>query len=162
MRKDIRLSLHAVLNHVRPHFGAILSKDWLKTTRVGKCWLIGASIVYANNQAEEPDFARIRQAYIPEVILAFDHILRLAGSILSRDNILECINLSTIVAGEDSDLAELFVNKGRMAELVDTFASDSLLLLVVTGPTKTKGGVSRQLRKLGWKRDVWALGTRQE
>lgn len=143
MRKDIRVGLHGILGNLRPHMGAILDKNWLKTSRV-----------------EEPDFPQIRQAYLPEVIIAFDHILRLSGSILSRDNLLECINLATIVAAENHDLAELFVKKGRIAELVEAFASDSLALLVATGPGRTKGGVSKKLRSLGWKRDIWALGGR--
>lgn len=160
-RKDIRLSLNAVLTQLRPNFGAMLNKDWLKKSINGRKFSSLES-TSTDSSSEEKDFPIIRKAYLPEVILAFDHILRLAGGLLSRDNILECINLSTIVAAEDLDLAEMFMEKGRMAELVDRFASDSLALLVATGPTKSKSAPSKKLRSLGWKRNIWALGPRQD
>jgi len=89
------------------------------------------------------------------VILAFDNILSLSGSILTRDNLLECINLSTIVAAEDNDLAAIFVKKVRMQELVATFAEDSMTLLEAKGYGQPKSGNSKKLRALGWSRDVW-------
>ncbi|KAI9732472.1 MAG: Nucleoporin nup84 [Claussenomyces sp. TS43310] len=140
IRKEIRLGLFALLGNLRQHMGAIFSRKWLTTS-----------------QEDEPQFQLIREAYLPEVILAFDNILHLSGAILSRDNLLESINLSTIIAAEDSDLADMFVKKGRMEELVQTFAEDSTALLEATGPGRGKKGTSKKLKELGWTRDIWDI-----
>jgi|HubBroStandDraft_4_1064222.scaffolds.fasta_scaffold454150_1 hypothetical protein len=68
------------------------------------------------------------------------------------------MDLSTIIAAEESDLADLFLRKGRMAELVTTFAENSRALLFANtrGNGKT-GGASKKLRKLGWTRELWNI-----
>jgi len=140
MRKEIRMGLFGLLGPLRQHMGQILSKDWLKTS-----------------QEEEPEFQLIREAYLPEIILAFNNILHLSGAILSRDNLLESINLSTIIAADDTDLAEIFVKKHRIEELVQAFAYDSIALLEATGPGRGKKGTSKKLKELGWTREIWEI-----
>ena len=68
------------------------------------------------------------------------------------------MELSTIIAAEDSDLAELFVKKGRMKELVTAFAQNSKGLLASNAPAKGKvGGTNKKLRALGWTRGLWDI-----
>jgi nuclear pore complex protein Nup107 len=77
---------------------------------------------------------------------------------LSRDNLLECMDLSTIIAAEESDLADLFVRKGRMEELVTAFAMNSRALLHANIGSKNKpAGNSKRLRTLGWSRELWDI-----
>ena len=107
---------------------------------------------------EEPEFKLLREVYLPEIILAYDSTLHFAGLVLSRDNFLECMDLSTIIAAEDSDLADLFLRKDRMKELVAAFAENSRALLFANIPGKSRtGSNSKKLRTLGWARDIWSV-----
>jgi nuclear pore complex protein Nup107 len=98
---------------------------------------------------------------LPELIIAYDVALHFCGSELSRDNFLECMELSTIIAAEDSDLADLFVRKGRMQELVTAFAENSKALLAANTPAKVArgkaAGTKKKFRAVGWTRDLWEI-----
>jgi nuclear pore complex protein Nup107 len=68
------------------------------------------------------------------------------------------MELSTIIAAEDSDLAQMFVKKGRMKELVAAFADNSKALLHANTPGKSRAGTtSKKLRTLGWTRELWDI-----
>jgi len=100
----------------------------------------------------------LREAYLPEIILAYDSILHFSGIALSRDNFLECMELSTVIAAEDSDLADMFVKNGRMKELVAAFADNSRALLQANTAGKSRTGTtSKKLRTLGWTRELWDI-----
>lgn len=144
-RKNYRRELLKAMNHLRPCMGHLLHPLWLKTST-----------------EPEPLFASIRAAYLPAIILAFNHILHLCGSMLSRDNYLECLNLATFVAEAKNDLDELFTKGGKMRELVDAFADDSLALLMSSTDDRGFGTVNNKLKALGWKRSIWDVGGRKE
>ena len=77
---------------------------------------------------------------------------------MSRDNFLECMDLSTIIGSEESDLADLFVRNGRMKELVIAFAENSKALLGANSAGKSRTGTnSKKLRHLGWTRELWDI-----
>lgn len=106
--------------------------------------------------AEEPEFKLLREAYLPEIILAYNSILRYSGLLVTRDHLLECMELSTVISAEGSDVVDLFVRKGRMKELVESFADASLALLLANANAKGKTGTSsKKLRTLGWSRELW-------
>nr|AEL00685.1 Nup84p [Thermochaetoides thermophila] len=111
-------------------------KEWLLTTYDGR--------------SVEQDFLDIRQAYIPETILAYISCLHFAGTSLSRDNLLECMDLAAIIAEKDSDVAKEFMRCGRMKELVEAFASASKALAIWSGEKKGSQTNSKKLRELGW------------
>ena len=137
----------------------LLLQDWLTTSQKGnsQCYWLTISHTDPCN-AEEPEFKLLREAYLPEIILAYDSILHFSGIALSRDNFLECMELSTIIAAEDSDLADMFVKKGRMKELVAAFADNSRALLQANTPGKSRTGTtSKKLRNLGWTRELWDI-----
>jgi nuclear pore complex protein Nup107 len=68
---------------------------------------------------------------------------------------MECMDLSSILAGEDSDLLELFMKVGRMQELVESFAAASKSLLLITA---AKGSSkSKKLRTKGWTPELWTV-----
>jgi nuclear pore complex protein Nup107 len=107
---------------------------------------------------DEPEFKVLRETYLPEIILAYNSILHFAGQVLSRDNFLECMDLSTIIAAENSDLVDIFVRKERMKELVAAFAENSKALLFANMPGKSRTGTnSKKLRTLGWTRELWSI-----
>ncbi len=137
----------------------LLLKDWLTTSQKGKG--THCSFIRSHTDArhvEEPEFKLLREAYLPEIILAYDKILHFSGIALSRDNFLECMELSTVIAAEDSDLADMFVKKGRTKELVAAFADNSRALLQANTPGKSRTGTtSKKLRTLGWTRELWDI-----
>ena len=55
------------------------------------------------------DCTLIRNAYLPEIVLAYNCVLYCAGHILSRGHLLKCMTLSTTVAAADSDVLPCFL-----------------------------------------------------
>ncbi|KAF4998087.1 hypothetical protein FGRMN_3384 [Fusarium graminum] len=96
----------------------------------------------------------IRQVYLPETVLAYVSTLHFAGTGLSRDNLLECMELASIIAERDSDLSTAFVEARRMKELVESFAACSKALAISTGEKRATGASSKKLREMGWARDL--------
>ncbi|EWG38142.1 hypothetical protein FVEG_01455 [Fusarium verticillioides 7600] len=99
----------------------------------------------------------LRQAYLPETVLAYVGTLHFAGTGLSRDNLLECMELASIIAERDSDLSVAFLEAGRMKELVEVFAASSKALAISTGEKRTASTGSKKLREMGWSRDLWSV-----
>ncbi|KAI8683862.1 Nuclear pore complex protein [Fusarium keratoplasticum] len=99
----------------------------------------------------------LRKAYLPETILAYISSLHFAGTGLSRDNLLECMELAAIIAERSSDLSTSFMDAGRMKELVEAFAAVSKALAISTGEKRATGASSKKLREMGWSRDLWSV-----
>ena len=99
----------------------------------------------------------LRKAYLPETILAYISSLHFAGTGLSRDNLLECMELAAIIAERSSDLSISFMDAGRMKELVEAFAAVSKALAISTGEKRATGASSKKLREMGWSRDLWSV-----
>jgi nuclear pore complex protein Nup107 len=108
--------------------------------------------------AEDKDYQELREAYLPEVILAYASTLQFAGTTTSRDYLLECMDLASVIAAKGSDVADLFVKVGRMKELVESFASCSKALAIWTSDVKKgPGASSKKLREMGWSRELWSI-----
>ncbi|KAK7398017.1 Nucleoporin nup84 [Neonectria punicea] len=105
----------------------------------------------------DEELRELRQAYLPETILAYVSALHFAGTGLSRDNLLEAMELAAIIAERGSDLSTVFVAAGRMKELLEVFAACSKALAISTGEKRATGAGSKKLREMGWSRDLWAV-----
>jgi len=110
-----------------------------------------------SSQRDQPQLALLREAYLPETVLAYISLLQFAGGILSRDFLMQCMELSADIAAEDSDLLELFQKTGRMQELVDAFALASKALLIMTSEKKGTSSKSKKLRAKGWSQELWNI-----
>ncbi|KAK2002863.1 hypothetical protein LX36DRAFT_707547 [Colletotrichum falcatum] len=119
--------------HVRP-----LLKNWLR------------------NQ-EDKELESLRDMYLPETLLAFISTLHFAGTTLTRDNFLECMELAATIAEKESDVAECFMKANRMKELVESFAACSKALAIASSEKKAAGSSSKKLREMGWTRDIWSV-----
>jgi nuclear pore complex protein Nup107 len=112
---------------------------------------------YTNLERTDPDeLLLLRKTYLPESILAYISTLQVAGRLLSRDLIMECMDLSSLIADEGSDLLELFVASERVGELVTFFAQAGQELLIVTSQ-KTSQSKSKKLRSKGWTPELWSV-----
>lgn len=104
-------------------------------------------LMIPNDETEKHILNLIRNHYIPEIILGYNSALYFAGHALSRSYLVECMNLAQEVA-QNPMLTNVFVESGRMRELVTAFALDSQALL----RANEAGGSSSSKPKKG-KRD---------
>ena len=104
---------------------------------------------------ERADLQMIRTTFIPEIVLAYNTVLHSAGSIITRNSLLESMDLSIIVAKAENRVSDSFVEAGRMRELVTSFAYTSRVMLLLKSqgrpwtPRKDREG-----KDLG----IWEIG----
>lgn len=104
---------------------------------------------------EAAEFEQIRVACIPEVILAYNAILNYCGFNISRDILLKCMDLASLVAAEDSDLTASFMAAGRMPELVEALALSSRNMIQAE-ERGSRPGKSRKNAN-GERLDLWVI-----
>ncbi|PVH74721.1 hypothetical protein DL98DRAFT_519060 [Cadophora sp. DSE1049] len=117
--------------------------------------LLQGWLLTCQNEGAEAELKQLREAYLPETILAYIALLQFGGGALTRDLLMECMELSAVIAGEDSDVLEVFMKTGRVKELVEAFAVASKDLLVLTAQKATPGSRSKKLRRKGWTPELW-------
>ncbi|KAM5356291.1 hypothetical protein ACJ41O_002937 [Fusarium nematophilum] len=130
--------------------------DEIKNTKENMQPLLSNWLLVGIEEGDD-ELQELRQAYLPETILAYISALHFAGTGLSRDNLLECMELAAIIAERSSDLSTSFVAAGRMKELVEGFAACSKALAISTSEKRTAGSSSKKLREMGWSRDLWSV-----
>lgn len=137
-------------------------KNWLLKPYKGKLSKYKMEIpsgygLTAKPGTEDKDFGVLRQAYIPETVMAFVSSLHFIGTSLTRDNLLECMELAAIIAEKGSDVAKEFIACGRMKELLEAFASCSKALAIWTSDKKSSQPSSKKMREMGWSRELWTV-----
>lgn len=126
-------------------------------------WFPPSLLLFINawltNVDGDEELRKIRREYLPETILAYVSALHFAGTGLSRDNLLESMELATVVAERSSDLTTVFSATQRMTELVEALAACSKALAIATGEKRVvgAGAGSKKLREMGWSRDIWSV-----
>ncbi|MCJ1401872.1 Nucleoporin nup84 [Xylographa trunciseda] len=134
-KTEIHRAHDAVVSSMQP-----LLYDWLQ---------------YPKDDAEAKTINDIKVAYLPEIILAYNTVLHYGGYCISRDNLLQCLELAATVAAESSDLAKIFVQAGRMSQLVNSMAIVSKSIL---GAEKAGGQPARkEKRSSGASMDIWSV-----
>jgi nuclear pore complex protein Nup107 len=114
------------------------------------------------DEGEAADLAFIHLNYVPEIVLAYNSVLHAAGNVITRDSLLDSMELSVAIADDKKDkegvgngLQESFVQAKRMRELVTSFAMTSRAMLILKAEGKPwKAGKERKGMDLG----VWELG----
>lgn len=126
--------------------------------KMGMKHVLKGWLLETNDKDNAVEFAHMREAYLPDTIIAYIATLQYAGSCLTRENLLEAMDLAAIIAEKDSDIADLFVKTGRMKELVEAFASCSKALAVhaAEGKKESRAG-SKKIKEMGWSRDLWTV-----
>jgi nuclear pore complex protein Nup107 len=69
---------------------------------------------------------------------------------------MECMDLATLLAAEESDILDLFVEVGRMEELVEAFAYAGKSLLLLTS-AKSSSSRTKKIRSKGWTQELWSV-----
>ncbi|KAG9627278.1 hypothetical protein KCV04_g11505, partial [Aureobasidium melanogenum] len=105
----------------------------VKTTFEDTCAAIepvlSGILMHAKDDDEAADLAKIRNWYLPEVVLAYNTVLCAGAHMISRDNLLRSMELANDVANDKTGLAECFMESRRMRELVVAFAQSSETML---------------------------------
>ncbi|KAL2290858.1 hypothetical protein FJTKL_14812 [Diaporthe vaccinii] len=128
----------------------------IRTAKTGMKPVLKGWLVETNTK--DDDFTHLREAYLPETIIAFVSALQYTGGTLTRDNMLEAMELAATIAGNESDIAALFVKTGRMKELVEAFASCSKALAIHSADHKKGSHTSaKKMREMGWSRELWTV-----
>lgn len=105
----------------------------------------------------DEELRELRQAYLPETILAYVSALHFAGTAITRDWLLECMHLASLVTEQGSDLENTFVEARRVKELLEAFTACSKSLAIKTSEKRATGAGSKKVRELGWSRDLWSV-----
>lgn len=139
---ELRNNLQVLLDQLTEHIN-YLCDDWLIQARDGEynsrspvapsCSCLFSPVA----ELEETQLEYIRSTYLPEVFLYYHNALYFAGHSLSGEFLVECVNLSTVIAGNPS-LTSSFVSAGRMCELVDALALSSTALVNTPTPKNKK------------------------
>ncbi|KAL9043087.1 MAG: hypothetical protein Q9180_000120 [Flavoplaca navasiana] len=109
-RDSLRKASESIEEHMQP-----LLRGWLQ---------------YPKDESEAVVFEQIREAYLPEVLLAYTAMMNFSAQYLSRSYLLKSMELGAMIAAPESDLAGCFVSSKRMAEMVDALAVTSMNMLV--------------------------------
>lgn len=103
--------------------------------------------MFACDDLEARQLLALRRIYLPEVIIAYNSVLHSAAHMVGRDNITRCMDLATAIAApENVDLADVFLETGRMQELVQSFAQASLAMIRLTEGSSKKEPSKKRAR----------------
>lgn len=134
----------------------------IRVAKTGMKPVLRGWLLETNNEDDELEFAQLRETYLPDAIIAYVAALQYAGGQLTRENLLEAMDLAATIAERDSDVAALFMRTGRMKELVEAFASCSKALVAEPEKEKKKTGKAGQtsakkMREMGWSKELWSV-----
>jgi len=115
----------------------------------------------AMDEQEDHDLRQIREHYLPECILAYNSALYFGGHAITRQHLVQCMELAQQVA-QNETLTGAFVASKRMQELVTAFALDSQALLRANehgnSSTRRRSGKRSSLTgEHGGRADIWQV-----
>lgn len=139
-----------------------LCKGWLLTisNRMFSPPPISKSTTNPETAKFEEKFRPLRETYLPETILAYIRVLEFAGRILTRDFLMECMDMAGAIADEESDLLTVFTDTGRIQELVRVLTYASKTLLLISSAKSSAASRSKKLRAKGWTHELWSVRER--
>jgi len=113
------------------------------------------SLILMNAEQEAAVLEKIRITYLPQVILAFNSVLNIAGHVISRDYLVQCMELATQVA-TNANLTQACVAAKRTRDLAKSFAvSAKTMLYVKEGDSKKKKKSSKV--PAGANMEIWQV-----
>jgi len=101
---------------------------------------------------EDDQMKKIRHAYLPEIVLAYVASLHAAGHLLTRENLLKCLDVATEIAANEG-LVQCLKETGRMKELVQSFALTSKAMLELGQSNASRKNKNRSGKSLG----IWEV-----
>jgi len=153
---NVKSHLKEMYAGVEAAVAPLLHQGWLQYPRDGKLRSTATPFLPSCSfctEDEAPQFEALRRACLPEMVLAYAHVLDVSARFLSRDLLLDSMDLAAMIAAEGSDIAACFVDAGRMAELVTAFAFTSQGIIAAQ---ERSGGAKKSKKKLdGRSLEIW-------
>lgn len=137
---------------VEPVLSGILmhAKDGMQNTP----FCVSGTNLTVETDDEAADLVKIRNWFLPEIVLAYNAVLCAAAHMITRDHMLRSMELSTDVADAKTGLAECFLDGSRMRELVISLARASKIMLKLNEMNKGK----REKKQKGGKNfAIWEI-----
>ncbi|KAI9727525.1 MAG: Nucleoporin nup84 [Chrysothrix sp. TS-e1954] len=135
---------------------SLLETDFLTTPSLGIDSQDGAN-ARSFHDVEVEQLRRIREAYLPEVVLAYHSALVCSGFLESRTRELDALEVASQVAN-NQELSRCFQATGRVRELVTALALGSRALLRLN---ESKGTSRKKGKSMGRQRDrvlsIWNI-----
>ncbi|KAL0259829.1 Nucleoporin nup84 [Diplodia seriata] len=121
--------------------------------------ILGDVLMLACDDEEAEQLIHLRRAYLPEVIIGYHSVLHSAAHMVGRDNITRCMDLATALAApESADLTSVFIETGRMQELVSAFAHSSLAMIRLSEGSGKREPSKKRARD-GQTMRLWEINT---
>jgi len=91
----------------------------------------------------------LRRAYIPEIVLAYLSVLQIASFFVQRESAtsttIKAMEIANLVADDDNKwLQKVFLDTGRMGELLQSLAQVSRAMLLVNEQEPKKGAIKKR------------------
>jgi nuclear pore complex protein Nup107 len=141
-------------------------KDLLESIESVFTSLISAisSNMQVHPKSETQDSWNLKRAYMPEIVLAYISVLQTAAFFLQRDSAVssavKAMEIANLVADEENEwLQKVFLETGRMSELVDALASVSKAMLRLNEHEPKKSVVKKRGSK-GETLRIWDLNAK--
>ncbi|KAI5205382.1 hypothetical protein E4T39_03096 [Aureobasidium subglaciale] len=129
-------------------------KSTFEKTRAAIEPVLSGILLHAKDDAEAADLVKIRNWYLPEIVLAYNAVLCAGAHMISRDHLLRSMELANDVANDKTGLAECFMESNRMRELVVAFAQSSETMLKLN---EMNQGKREKKNKAGKNLTIWDL-----
>lgn len=111
-------------------------------------------------EAPTHDTNNLRNAYMPDLVLAYLSVLQTSSYFLHRDPAVKAMEIAVLVADEENKwLQRVLLRTGRMSELVDCLACVGKAMLRL-GEFEKKGGKGKRGGR-GETLRIWDLGVRE-
>jgi nuclear pore complex protein Nup107 len=141
-------------------------KDLLESIELVFTSLISAisSNMQLHPNSETLDSWNLKRAYIPEIVLAYICVLQTAAFFLQRDSAVssavKAMEIANLVADQENEwLQRVFLETGRMSELVDALAAVSKAMLRLNEHDPKKS-VAKKRGSKGETLRIWDLNAK--
>lgn len=113
-----------------------------------------------SNNTQNPKLWAIQKAYLPEIIICYIGVIQAAAFFTSRELVVKAMDVATVVAdAEKKWLQDIFLETGRMSELMETFALVSQAMLRLGEHDEKKKPVKKRGNR-GETVKIWDLNVR--
>jgi nuclear pore complex protein Nup107 len=120
-------------------------------------------LTHTEDPTDDERFRAMREAYLPDMIIGYITALTFAGTFLSREHFLKCLELSSIITSdENKELVEALQKTKRVYLLVHTLGMANRQLLRMNemamkngeeGSGKTRASKRRKVSGGNWRSD---------
>ncbi|EPQ65661.1 Bgt-1967 [Blumeria graminis f. sp. tritici] len=141
---------------------SISRNDWrhnyqiaCEDAKIYACHLMKGWLLSTPNECIQEELKLIREAYLPEALLAYVTVMQNAGLNLNREFLLVAMEVSSILADDDSDTLDLFVKTNRLQDMIDNLARVCKSLVISSSGEQKHASRTKRMKRRGWNIESW-------